>query len=358
MLQIGSIELPSPVVQAALSGYSDWPMRALARQMGAPYTVHEVMIESFVNTLKDRERTRRFLKVADGDHPVGAQLMGSEPHEFGLAAKRLAAAGFDVIDINFGCPMKRLRGQCRGGLHLGQPEQALRILQQVRDELPPQIPVTVKMRRGLDDSEQSRSQFFTILEGAFALGIAAATIHGRTVEQKYVGPSNWEFLKDVRNAFPDRTLLGSGDLFTAGDCVRMLRETGVNGVTAARGSIGNPWIFRQAQALLNHQPLPPPPSILEQRDVIQEHYRLAELVYPQGQASRQLRKFGIYYARWHPRYEEVRNAFVMAQDAADWHQVIRTWYAQDGPGREFAVSAGEMAQDHPGDCCVNPPGTG
>lgn len=332
-LRIGAIVLPSPVVQAALSGYSDWPMRALARRMGAPYTVHEVLIESFVNRLKDRERTRRFLHVADEDHPVGAQLMGSQPAEFAAAARRLVDAGFDVIDINFGCPMKRLRGQCRGGLHLGQPQTALQIVQQVLDAVPPQIPVTVKMRRGLDDTAHSRDQFFEILEGAFARGVAAATVHGRTVEQKYQGPSNWEFLKQVRATFPRQTLLGSGDLFTAGDCVRMLQETGVNGVTAARGSIGNPWIFRQAQALLQGLPLPPPPSVHEQRAVMTEHYRLAELVYPHGQASRQLRKFGIHYAQWHPQAAQVRAAFVNARDSASWQQVLADWYTQDQPGR-------------------------
>ncbi len=332
MLTIGHLQLPSPVVQAALSGYSDWPMRALARRMGAPYTVHEVMIESFVNHLKDRERTRRFLWVAETDHPVAAQLMGSDPQEFAEAAVKLVGAGFDVVDINFGCPMKRLRGHCRGGLHLGQPEVALNILRQVRDAVPENVPVTVKMRRGLDESNQSRDYFFRILEGAFDMGISAATIHGRTVEQKYLGPSNWQFLTDVRKAFPENTLLGSGDLFTAQDCVRMLRETGVDGVTAARGSIGNPWIFRQAQALLNGDPLPAAPSVFEQRDVMLEHFRLAEQIYPSNQVSKQMRKFGIRYALSHPRAEQVRTAFIAVQNSTDWQRVILQWYAEDLPG--------------------------
>ncbi|MCA9052065.1 MAG: tRNA-dihydrouridine synthase, partial [Planctomycetaceae bacterium] len=97
-----SLELP--VVQAALSGYSDWPMRAMARKLGAPYTVAEVMIDSFVNSLKQRRRTSHFLMVTDDDHPAGAQLMGADPNEFPAAARKLAEAGFDVIDINFGCP--------------------------------------------------------------------------------------------------------------------------------------------------------------------------------------------------------------------------------------------------------------
>ncbi len=113
----------------------------------------------------------------------------------------------------------------------------------MRDAVPPQIPVTVKMRRGLDDTPHSRDNFYTIFDGAFARGVAAITVHGRTVQQRYVGPSRWEFLKEVKRHAGTRTVLGSGDLFTAADCLEMMKQTGVDGVTAARGAIGNPWIF-------------------------------------------------------------------------------------------------------------------
>lgn len=333
MLQIGSIQLSLPVVQAALSGYSDWPMRAIARKLGAPYTICEVMIESFVTSLKDRTKTRHHLLVTGDDHPVGAQLMGSEPEEFPAAAVKLVEAGFDVIDINFGCPAKRASGRCRGGYLLGQPATAIEIFRKVRDVVPERIPVTMKMRRGVDDSERSREQFFEILDAAFAYGIAAVTVHGRTVEQKYVGPSRWEFLKEVRARHSERTLLGSGDLFTAEDCVRMLQETGVNGVTAARGAIGNPWIFSQAAALLRGESLPEPPSVFEQRDVILEHLRFSEMVLPADQVIRQIRKFCIFYSAWHPDHMAVRNAFVTAADAARFHTVLRDWYSDDRPGQ-------------------------
>jgi tRNA-dihydrouridine synthase B len=331
-LRIGPISLGLPVVQAALSGYSDWPMRTIARQLGAPYTIHEVMISDFVNSLRDRARTRRFLMVTEADHPVGAQLMGSDPHEFAAAAQKLVAAGFDVIDVNFGCPMKKVRDQCRGGMHLGQPDVAIEILSRVREATPQHIPVTVKMRRGIDDTTESRDNFFRILEGAVEQGIAAATVHGRTVQQKYVGPSRWEFLREVRQSFPNLTLLGSGDLFTARDCVDMLQSTGVNGVTAARGSIGNPWIFAQAEALLRGLPEPPPPTIHQQRNVLQRHFELATSVYKDEGATRQMRKFGMRYAQVHPQMQAVRNAFIRTRDSADWHAVLDRFYGNDGPG--------------------------
>ena len=249
-LQIGSLHLTSPLVQAALSGYSDAPMRRLARRQGAAYALAEVVIDRFVVEAQSESWVRRHLWIADDDHPIGGQLMGSEPKQFEFAARRLVDAGYDVIDINFGCPVKSALGGCRGGYHLGQPEAALEIVARVREVVPPTIPVTVKMRRGIDDSDASRDRCLTILEGVFRQGIAAVTLHGRTVEQKYLGPSRWSFLKEVKAAFATRTILGSGDLFTADDCVRMLRETGVDGVSIARGAIGNPWIFSEATALL------------------------------------------------------------------------------------------------------------
>ena len=113
-LRLGPIELDFPVVQAALSGYSDWPMRVIAKRFGASYSLCEVMLDKFLIELKDRHRTRRFLKVSDEEHPVGGQLMGAVPEDFGPAALKLVEAGFDVIDINFGCPVKKVLGRCRG----------------------------------------------------------------------------------------------------------------------------------------------------------------------------------------------------------------------------------------------------
>ena len=245
-LAIGNVQLAMPIVQAALSGYSDWPMRVMARRHGAPYAICEVMLDQFLVALRERAKTRHFLHISDEEHPVGGQLMGAEPIQFAEGAKRLVEAGFDVIDINFGCPVKKVLGKCRGGFHLGQPDVALEIIRRTRDVVPPEIPVTVKMRRGIDDTEESRDNFFEILDGAFEIGVAAITVHGRTVKQRYIGPSRWEFLREVKQHVGDKTILGSGDLFTAQDCLDMLQQTGIDGVTVARGAIGNPWIFQQA----------------------------------------------------------------------------------------------------------------
>lgn len=331
-LKIGDVDIGFPVVQAALSGYSDWPMRMIAREHGASYSLCEVMLDKFLVGLKDRGKNKHFLYNSEEEKPVAGQLMGSEPEQFALGAKRLADAGFDVIDINFGCPVKKVLGRCRGGFHLSQPDIALEIVGRTRDTVPAEVPVTVKMRRGIDDSQESRDRFYEILEGAFARGIAAVTVHGRTVLQRYKGPSRWEFLAELKRHFPDQVILGSGDLFTAQDCFRMMAETGVDGVTVARGAIGNPWIFEQARAIAAGQPMPEPPSVFRQREVLQRHWELAEIVYGPERTGPPLRKFGIKYSASHPHFEQVRPDFTKIRTLEDWRAVLERWYSEDLPG--------------------------
>ena len=324
-LQIGPVAIGFPVVQAALSGYSDGPMRIVARRLGAPYTLAEVMIDRFLLNLKDRQRTRHHLQLADEEHPVGGQLMGSDPSHFGPAAQKLVEAGFDVIDINFGCPVKTAVGGCRGGFHLGQPDVALEIVSRVREAVPNRIPVTLKMRRGIDESLESRECFFRILDGAFTRGVAAITVHGRTVAQKYVGPSNWDFLREVKQHAGPQTILGSGDLFTAQACLDMLAYTGVDWVSVARGAIGNPWIFQQVQVLAAGSPFPWPP-ISEQRRVLQMHCDLCLASGDPASVVSTMRMFGIKFARMHPQHTEVRNAFAVARSLDEWGSVLQRWY--------------------------------
>jgi nifR3 family TIM-barrel protein len=333
-LQIGSLAIGFPVVQAALSGYSDWPMRVMARRFGASYALCEVMLDQFLVTLKtNRQRTKHHLHLSAEDHPVAGQLMGSEPEQFAQGAMKLVEAGFDVIDINFGCPVKKVLGRCRGGFHLSQPAAALEIVRRTRERVPAHIPVTVKMRRGIDDTAESRDRFYQILDGAFAAGVAGITVHGRTVLQRYVGPSRWEFLKEVKRHVGSRTLLGSGDLFSAHDCLRMMEETGVDGVTVARGCIGNPWIFQQCRALAAGEPLPAPPSLFEQRDVLLMHYRLAEEIYGADKTGQLMRKFGIKYSSLHPQHKLVRESFARVRHFSDWQAALAQHYAEDLPGQ-------------------------
>lgn len=341
MLRIGPYEFPFPVVQAALSGYSEAPMRMIARRCGAPYALHEVVLDKLL--IGRSKLHKRIFHVPDADRPVGGQILGAEPAEFAQAAAVMAQV-FDVIDINFGCPVRKVLGRCRGGFLLSTPEVAIEIVRLVRDAVPKDKPVTVKMRRGMDDSAESERNFWRILDAAFEIGAAAVTVHGRTVEQRYVGPSRWDFLTRVKRHAGNKTILGSGDLFVADDIRRMLEETGVDGVTVARGCIGNPWIFGEARALLEGRPLPEPPTVIEQGRIIAEHYHLTEQLEGPESAPRTMRKFGIKYAELHPQYEKVKWSFIRARTSADWQRVFEAWYTStvDWPAGRRKTGAGDL----------------
>lgn len=308
-LRIGNVEIGLPAVQAALSGYSDLAMRTVAREHGATYAINEVVLDALV--LQKGKLQRRILSVPEHDHPVGGQLMGSQPETFGQAARELVRAGYDIVDINFGCPVNKVLGRHRGGYLLQDPDTALAMVSAVLDAVQGDAPVSVKMRRGTDDSPESERRFWTILEGAIERGVAAATVHPRTVTQKYVGPSRWPFLAEVRRRVgPDFTLLGSGDLFSPFDVLLMQQQTGVDGVTMARGCIGNPFVFGQVRDLLAGR-TPVRPTCAEQRAAIRRHWELAVPFY--GDERRALppaRMHVIKYAQYHPEPVAARERLV------------------------------------------------
>jgi tRNA-dihydrouridine synthase len=195
----------------------------------------------------------------------------------------------------------------------------------------PDATLTVSLRRAFDDAPESREALFELVEEMWQLGYAAVRVHGRTVEQKYAGRADWSILRELKQRYPQRTIVGSGDVFTAEDAVRMLRETGVDIVWIARGAIGNPWIFEQASRLLSGEAIDPP-TIGEQREALREHFALAMEVHGEELAGRRMRKMGIKYARWHPAAREVKGAFIQTASLRDWNAVIDRFYNADGRG--------------------------
>jgi tRNA-dihydrouridine synthase B len=233
--------------------------------------------------------------------------------------------GYEVVDVNMACPVKKIKKASRGGHFLTVPDEAIRVLRVVRDAVPESIPCTVKLRRSYDDTPEMARNFDRVIDAAFDLGYAWATVHGRTVVQRYLGPSRWEILAEIVRRRPNRLVFGSGDVWTAEDIFLMLEHTGVAAVSVARGCIGNPWIFRQARDLMAGL-APRKPTIVEQRDALLEHFRLAVVLHGERVASRLMRKFGIRFAAHHPDGEAVRRAFIACGSVAEWHAVMSAHY--------------------------------
>ncbi|MEM9252031.1 MAG: tRNA-dihydrouridine synthase family protein, partial [Planctomycetota bacterium] len=243
-----------PYYQAGLAGYSDAAMRLVARRHGCPYCVTEAMLDVFlVNGGKGLAEA----ELTDDDHPIAGQLMGSHPADIAAGARVLVGLGYDVIDVNLACPVKKVKKKARGGHLLSEPDQAIAILDAVREAVGDDVPCTVKLRRAYDDSPAMAAAFERVFEGTVALGYCGATVHSRTVEQKYLGPGHRPFLRTLTDRYGRETVRaerwagckftigGSGDVWGARDVQRMLEQTGVDVVSIARGCIGNPWVFEQ-----------------------------------------------------------------------------------------------------------------
>jgi len=353
----------APFFQAGLAGYSDAAMRIVARRNGCPLCITEALLD---RTLlgggkgfdkADLGNLRDNIPSGAEDDPLCGQIMGADPDEMAAAAVKMVeqgkrpnheyrklrnlgihaapdhksvtidhdAPGFASVDVNLACPVKKVKSKARGGHWLREPQGAIDILRAVRDALPEHQKSSVKLRRGFDDSPEAERNFYRILDAAFDLGYAFVTVHGRTVEQKYVGPARWTFLRDLVARHPDRPILGSGDIWTVHDIFRMVEYTGVAAVSIARGCIGNPWIFRQARDMLAGRN-PAPPTIDEQRDVLLEHFRLSAAVNGENAAGRMMRKFGIKFAAHHPRGADVKARFIRVSTTDDWRAVIDEFY--------------------------------
>jgi nifR3 family TIM-barrel protein len=257
---------------------------------------------------------------------VAGQIMGSEPAVMARAASKLSRLGFDVIDLNFACPVRKVLSRKRGGYLMAHPDRALDIVRAVLEAVPDR-PVTIKLRRAFRENEEGQPAFWEIARGAFEAGVAGLCIHARSVEQKYRGPADWGFLARVKREFPDRTIIGSGDVHSAADALRMIGETGVDGVMAARGAIGNPWIFRQARELAAGRE-PVKPGLEEQKDLIALHFRIASGIYGERRALKIMRNFGIYYARQHPHPAQVRAGVIAVNTEKDWREWLEIFYGR------------------------------
>jgi len=344
MVAIGPVQLAIPICQAGLAGYSDRAMRVVARRRGCPYAVTEALLD--VILCDGGQGLKKSIDISDEDHPVAGQIIGSDGETMARAARILVDADYDVIDLNFACPVKKIKNKARGGHMLADVKRGTEILRRVREAVGDEKPITVSTRRGFDDSAESEDRFFELIESAWSVGCAAVRVHGRTVEQKYNGRACWSFLADLKRRYPEKIIFGSGDVFTAEDAVRMLRETGVDLVWIARGAIGNPWIFSQVAGLLSDPRfVTSAPSVFRQAEALAEHFEIAMRIHGEQLAGRRMRKMGIKYSRFHPAGDEVKREFIGVQSLRDWQGVLDRWYRVEGPGVMPAADAADEVNE-------------
>lgn len=224
------------LILAPLAGVTDTTFRRLCRENGADIVVTEMV--SAKGLLCDPARSGRYLEYDPAERPVGAQLFGADPGEIAEAAAVVARRGFDFVDINMGCPVRKVTGGGSGAAILSNPRLAGEIARAAVRAAG--IPVTAKIRSGFGTEKET---YLAVAEELFAAGIAAVTLHPRHRGQMFAGTADWTQIAALKRAFPGETIIGNGDVRTPGDATRMIAETGCDSVMIGRAAMGNPWIF-------------------------------------------------------------------------------------------------------------------
>jgi nifR3 family TIM-barrel protein len=313
-MRIGSVEIPGRIFLAPLAAYTGWPFRRICRRFGAALVTTEVVRAR--ELLRSVPATLQVLEFQPDEHPIAGQLLAADPAEAGEGAARLGELGFDLVDLNCGCPKRRVLGDGMGGALMASPEQVERIVAHMVRRA--KTPVTVKMRSGRFRDQPTAVEMARRCEGA---GAAAVCVHPRPAEGAAASPPDWRVIAEVKRAV-SIPVTGNGGVHTPADVARMFRETGCDAVAVGQAALGRPWIFRQAAALLDEGREPPPPSQAEILAALLEHYR--GLIAHQGErrGTISMRKQSCHYAKHLARGKAFNLAVIRASSQKEFMDTV------------------------------------
>jgi len=299
---------------APIAGYTDSAMRQLCKKFGADLVFTEMISTNAI--VHSNKTTKKLLKYSEKERPIVAQLFGNDPEYFAKAAKIVEKLGFDGIDINMGCPARKVfKNQSGVGL-LKNKKLALEIVKATVEAT--KLPVSVKTRPGIDSSE-GFLEFAKELEKA---GIKALTIHGRTHSQRFSGPVDWDLIKKIKKEL-DIVVIGNGGITSAKEAKKRLEETNVDGLMIARGAIGNPWIFQEIKDYLKTGNLPKPKSSEERFKMMLEHAKLAVKFKGEKRGIKEMRKHFVKYVHGLPKAREMREKLVRIKNLKELEKLLR-----------------------------------
>ncbi|ACZ31183.1 TIM-barrel protein, nifR3 family [Xylanimonas cellulosilytica DSM 15894] len=338
-LQIGPMTVDTPVVLAPMAGVTNRAFRTLCREAGASGGEHPgLYVAEMVTSRALVERNAEALRIVTfgaDETPRSAQVYGVDPATVGAAVRIIASEDrADHVDLNFGCPVPKVTRKGGGGALPWKRQLFTDIVRAAVDAAAPYgVPVTIKMREGIDDDHLTYLEAGTIAEG---LGVAAVALHARTVAQHYSGEARWPSIARLKEAVTSVPVLGNGDIWSADDALRMVAETGADGVVVGRGCQGRPWLFADLAAAFHGQTVRVQPTLREVADTIYRHGELMIEYYDgdEHKGVRDLRKHMAWYLKGYAVGGEARHALALVSTLAELRELLDALGDAPYPGKD------------------------
>lgn len=325
---IGNVRIEGNVFLGPMAGVSDLPFRLLCKEKGADLVYTEMI--SAKGILYQNKNTKTLMKIAEEERPVALQLFGSDPEILSEMAKKIEHLNFDILDINMGCPVPKVVNNNEGSALMKDPELIGRIVNKVSRAI--KKPVTIKIRKGFYPDCDNAAETAKIAEEN---GAAAIAVHARTRDQFYSGRADLWTIQKVKESV-SIPVIGSGDVFSPEDALRMLAQTGCDAVMVARGARGNPWIFSQIKSLQKDGIIPPKPDFPEIRDMIFKHTQLAIEFKGEYTGIREMRKHIAWYTAGLPASSKLRSRAGKIESKEDLIRLLEDYreYIEKQPNKE------------------------
>jgi len=329
-LHIGPVLVDPPVLQAPMAGFTNYAFRQIVREFGGAglQATEMVNAKGFLHIAAERDEfPDRLWGVADEPRPLAVQIWDNDPDDLAAVGQRLAREfRVSVVDINFGCPVKQVTEKAHSGSYLlKHPDRMAQIIDRVVAACAP-TPVTAKIRLGCTRDKINAIDVAQVVEGA---GAAALTVHGRTAQDYFQGSADWERISAIKPYLKRIPLIGNGDLTSAAAVVEAFRRYDVDGVMIARASLARPWLFRQCQAALRGEPIPPDPTPEEERRLLLYHYDLVCQRFGVQKGSILMRKYACCYAQGRRGAREFRTYVAQVGSSEEFLNVVEKYFPRE-----------------------------
>ena len=331
-LKIGDITVDPPILQAPMAGFTNYAFRQIVREFGGTGLQATEMVNARGFVWMDEneaEHPDRLWGVRDEFRPLAVQIWDNEPETLAKVGNRLANEyQVSVVDINFGCPVKQITQRAKSGSYLLKfPDKMGEIIERVVKACAP-TPVTAKIRLGCTPENINANEIAQVVEGA---GAAALTVHGRTAKQMFKGQADWELISQIKPYLKKIPLIGNGDLDSAEKVLHVFENYNVDGVMIARACLGRPWLFAQAYAALKGEPVPPDPTLEEQRDCMLRHYDLVVDRFGEKKGTMLMRKYACCYAQGRFGARHFRSAVAKVSTREEFFHAVKEYFPTELP---------------------------